>query len=266
MKALFILLLASFAILANATDNNTITDGRSAALGGASASLASLSNPAALSLHPLNQVSAHYSNPYGVEQLSTVSAQLFYSKKLLDFGACFSSFGYDKYNEMRFSGSVSKKLSGKLSMGIRFNYYSILMSEYEDRKTMVSADLGFLATPLPKLTIGFVAEHLLHSAYTTERGEYDLPVNLRLGASLAVSSELLLVGEAEHNSFGDGCVKIGCELVPVEHSAIRIGLMSNPFRPTFGVGYSPGRFSFDVASVYHTVLGFHSQFSMGYTF
>lgn len=266
MKSLFFLLFCCSALGLFAIDNNPIDDARSAALGGASSSLESASNPGASSMHPENLISAHYSNPYGLNELSTVASQLFYSHKMLDFGAAFSSFGYEKYNEMRISAMLSKKLSKNLSFGVRFNYYSIMMSELEDRKTMMSADCGFLLQPTSKLSVGFVAEHLLHSAYSTERGEYDLPVNLRLGANYLLSSELMLVGEVEKNALEDAYLKLGCELLPVEHCAIRIGLVNQPFRPTFGVGYSPGRFVFDVATIYHTVLGFHSRFSMGYKF
>lgn len=249
-----------------AVDNNPITDARISALGDAGVSLISAVNPGSNSLIPRNSVSVHYLNPYGIKELATVSGQLFYANRFVDLGAAVSRFGYDKFNEIRLAGAVSKRLSSRLSLGVRFNYYSLQMSSFEDRKTMITSDIGFLAVPTSKLTLGFVAEHILRTTYTTARGEFELPMTLRFGANYQLTKEFLMVGELSKATDNGALVKIGCELLPIDDVALRIGLMTNPMQPTFGVGYSPGRLAFDVASVYHSVLGFHTRFSMAYKF
>ena len=208
----------------------------------------------------------HYANPYGISELSTSSANLFFKSKVIDYGLAISQFGYEKYNESRLSVNVSKKLSTKLSLGVRLNYFSMLMATEEGRKSTMSSDIGFLVVPLPKLSIGLSASNFIQTAYTTSRGEFELPLTLRTGANFQLFKDLLLVSEIEKEITNDPILKIGCEYLPINEVSLRIGLLSNPSRPTFGVGYSPGRFSFDVASVYHVVLGFHTQFSMQYKF
>ncbi|MEI7676381.1 MAG: hypothetical protein WCJ03_06360 [Bacteroidales bacterium] len=266
MKRNILLIISALAVSAFATDNNAINEARTAALGSASVALISADNPGANSMSPENNISVNYANPFGVQELSTVAGHLFFANKLLDAGLVVSSFGYEKYNETRLAANFSKKLSSRLSMGVRLNYYSLLMSVTEDRKSMMSADVGFLVKPLSNLFIGFAAEHFIRTAYTTARGEFELPLTLRVGANYQVSTDFLMVGEVEKDVIDDTLLKIGCEYTPLKEAALRVGLMNNPFRPTFGVGYCPGRFVFDVASVYHTVLGFHTQFSMGYKF
>ncbi|MFZ4454945.1 MAG: hypothetical protein ACOYOT_01865 [Bacteroidales bacterium] len=266
MRQNIIILLCAISTSVFAIDNNPTTNARSASLGNAGASLISSINPGANSLTPENSASIHYLNPYGIKELSTVSGHLFFHNKVLDFGAVVSRFGYDKFNETRFSASVSKRLSSRLSLGIRLNYYSLLMSSFEERKNIITFDIGFLAVPTPKLTIGFIAEHILRTTYTTDRGEFELPMTLRFGANYQLTKEFLMVGEIAKATDDDVLVKIGGELLPIDDVALRVGLMTNPMRPTFGVGYSPSRLSFDVTSVYHTVLGFHTQFSMAYKF
>ena len=249
-----------------AIDNNQITDARSSALGDAGASLVSAINPASESLTRKSTISVHYRNPYGIKELSTVSGRFFYANKAIDMGATISKFGFEKFNEMRLAASVSKKLSSKLSLGVRLNYYSLLMSSLEERKSMLTGDIGFFVVPTSRLTIGFVAEHLLKTTYTTARGEFELPMALRVGANYRLTKDYLMVVELAQATDDEVVVKIGCELLPMDDVALRMGLMSNPMRPTFGVGYSPRQLSFDLASVYHTILGFHTQFSMGYKF
>lgn len=208
----------------------------------------------------------HYANPYGISELSTSSANLFFKSKVIDYGLAISQFGYEKYNESRLSVNVSKKLSTKLSLGVRLNYFSMLMATEEGRKSTMSSDIGFLVVAIPRLTIGMIARNLIRTSYTTTRGEFELPLTLRLGANYHLIKELLLITEIEKDEISDPILKVGCEYLPLEEVALRMGLLNNPIRPTFGVGYNPGRFAFDVSSIYHTVLGFHTELSLQYKF
>jgi len=249
-----------------AADNNAIFDARTSAMGSASVSLITFDNPGANSLVAASRVSLHYANAYGLKELSTSAAALFYANRILDAGLVVSRFGYEKYNETRLSGNFSKKLSKRLSAGVRFNYYSILMSEEEGAKSTLSTDAGVLMHLLPELTVGASVHNFIRTTYTTARGDFELPLLLRVGANYSFNKDFMIVGELAKSSQDDLLIKMGMEYKPLEEVALRVGLMGEPFQPTFGVGYSPGRFSFDVASVYHTVLGFHTQFSMQYKF
>ncbi|MDD2797777.1 MAG: hypothetical protein PHV20_04210 [Bacteroidales bacterium] len=248
------------------SENNHISDARSSALGDASVSLSSPENPSSNSLHRESSLAIHYANPFGVKELSTVSAQLFYANRMLDLGVSLSRFGYEKYNETTISGYFSRKLSSRLALGVRINYLSLMMSEYEDRKSVLSGDIGFLAEVLPKLTIGMSVDHLLRTKYSTARGDFEMPLILHLGANYRQGKDLMLVAEIEKDNLNDPLLKIGCEYLSLEEVALRIGLLTNPYRPTFGIGYSTGHFVFDVASIYHLILGFNTQFSMKYKF
>ncbi len=249
-----------------AADNNALFDARTSAMGSASVSLVAFDNPGSNSLLPESRASLHYANAYGIKELSTTAASLFYANKVLDAGLIVSRFGYEKYNETRLSGNFSKKLSKRLSAGVRFNYYSILMSAEEGAKSTLSTDAGVLMTILPDLTVGASVHNFIRTTYTTARGDFELPLLLKVGANYTFNKDFMIVGELAKSSQDDMLIKMGMEYKPLNEVALRVGLMGEPFQPTFGVGYAPGRFSFDVASVYHTVLGFHTQFSMQYKF
>lgn len=260
------LLLLSFAWNTFAADNYAISDARSAAIGFASVSLASIDNPGGISLQSESFAGLHYENPYGIKELSKATAVAAFKNRWLDAGLVVSKFGYEKYGETRFAVNFSKKLFAGTSLGIRLNYLSILLSAEEGDKSVMSADVGMLVSPVEKLRIGIEIQNVMRTSYRTLRDEYTLPLVLRAGVNYSVAKELMLISEVEKSIDQPVCFKLGCEYLPLKEIPLRIGLIGTPYRPTFGVGYRISRFVFDVASVYHTVLGFHNLFSMQYKF
>lgn len=245
---------------------NVLSDARTSALGYASVSLQSIDNPSANSFFNKSSISVHYQNPFAVKELTTVAAHLFIANRFLDAAVVVSHFGFEKYNENQVALQVSKRLSSQISVGVRVRYLSLLMAETENRKSVISSDIGFIYSPIRKLVIGFSADNIVSTPYSTARGEYKSSPILRIGANYSVTKELILVGELMSDSKSETVGKAGIEYLPVDQFALRIGAKSSPFCPTFGAGYSPSHFSFDVASLYHAVLGFHTQFSMKYSF
>ena len=249
-----------------ASNNTSLVDAGTVAMGFVVSPVASIVNPGGVSLQDESNVAIHYENDYGIKELSQVTATAAWRNGILDAGVAVSNFGYDKYGETRFAGQLSKRLFAGSSFGVRFNYFSYNMSADEGTKSALSADVGLLVSPVEKIQLGIVAENLVGTSYKTQRDDYSPPLTLRFGVKYQAAKELKLVSEVEKNTEEPVVFKLGCEYLPLKEIPLRIGLIGRPYRPTFGIGYRVSHFVFDLASVYHTVLGFHTLFSMQYKF
>lgn len=249
-----------------ASDNSSFVDAKMAGMGMAGVSTASIHNSGGVSLLEESSVGVHYENLYNVKELSKVTAVGCWRNNLLDVGLVASRFGYEKYGEARFAAQVSKRIAKGASFGVRLSYYSYNMSVEEGRKSAISSDIGLLVSPVAKLQIGVAVENLVNTTYQTQRGEYSPPLSLLFGLSYQAAPDLVLISECEKAVDAPVLLKAGCQYSPLAALAFRVGVIGEPYKPTFGVGYRVSRFAFDVASVYHTVLGFYNVFSMQYKF
>jgi hypothetical protein len=249
-----------------ASNNTSLVEAGDAAMGFVTSPVASVVNPGGISLQNESNVSLHYENDYGVKELSQVTAVGVWKNGAVDAGAVISNFGYDKYGETRFAGQLSKRLSASSSLGIRVNYFSYNISADEGHKSVLSVDVGLLVSPVEKIRMGIVVDNLIGTSYKTQRDEYSLPLTMRFGVMYQAAKDLKLESEVEKNTEEAAVFKIGCEYLPIKEIPLRIGLIGQPYRPTFGIGYRISHFAFDLASVYHIVLGFHTLFSMQYKF
>ncbi len=263
---LMLLLWLCFGLCVVASDECSFVDAQMAGVGFASVSLGAIDNPGGISLRSESYASLNYENRYNLKELSQITAVGVWCNRWLDAGLAVSSFGYEKYGETRFAANISKKLFSGASLGVRLNYLSLLLSDEEGCKSVLSADVGMLVSPVEKLQIGVVVQNFIRTSYRTRRDEYTVPLVLRAGANYSAAKDLKLIGEIGKEVDQPVVFKLGCEYLPLKEIPVRIGLIGAPFRPTFGIGYHISRFAFDVASVYHTVLGFHTLFSMQYKF
>ncbi|MBL4625100.1 MAG: hypothetical protein JKY42_08180 [Flavobacteriales bacterium] len=253
-----------------ASGDNYHIGGRSAAMGNSSVMLQDRwsihHNQAGLAWLEKKSVGVYYESRYTTSQLGLQGgAFILPTEAAGTFGLSISTFGYSLYNETKIGLAYARKLSPMFSVGIQLDYFSIGIGENYGRVGAFSGEIGVLAVLTDNLTVG---AHLFNPSRTriAQYNDEHLPTILRFGASYKFSDKVLMTGEMEKDIDQKPVFKSGLEYNISEPIFIRAGIASNPFVSSFGVGVRLKGFEFDIATSFHSVLGYTPQLSLGYTF
>ena len=223
-------------------------------------------NQAALAFLEESGVGVSYENRFLTQALAMKGLVGAFRTKYGSFGVNVSQFGYSQYNENKFGLGYALKLAKNLSAGVQLNYHHIAFgaSEYGN-VGLLTAEVGFMAKITEKVTLG---AHIfnLNYAKVSDYAEERLPMIFRLGAGYQFSEKFVANAEVEKSVEQDANVKIGAEYKVLEKIALRGGLNTYPFSNSFGFGFSHQGFEIDIATSYHSVLGYSPQASFQYRF
>lgn len=223
-----------------------------------------------------------FHNQAGLAHIESFSAGAFYENKFLvsqmaysgigianplgggTIALSYSNFGFSVYGESKLGLAYALKLSEKFSIGVQANYHNTTINteNYGSANTF-TAEVGFRHQVSKKVSL---AAHIFNPTrsqlndYNDER----LPTILRFGAQYNISDELLVTGEVEKDIDRNALLRAGLEYRPVDVLYIRLGASSQPSLFAFGLGIELGQFQFDLASTYHSILGYSPQVSLSF--
>lgn len=243
---------------------------RSAAMGHASVTnidvWAAHQNQAAAVFLDDAEVGTAYESPFLMSELATVSAATAIPFEKSALTASISQFGYSQYSETRAGVGYGLKLSKRLALGVRFNYFNInFQDDFYGNKGTVTAEVSMLA----KLTDNFIMGAHLYNPTYNEIAEYEsdrLPVILRVGGTYLFSDQFFINLEVEKNIDHPANIKLGAEYSVKEIFFVRGGINTAPFSNSFGFGVILKGLRIDIASQYHYILGYSPQATLGYRF
>lgn len=181
------------------------------------------------------------------------------------FGLSLSNSGYAQYSEFLTGISFGKSFGDKISAGIRLDHLQIAQGAEYGKKQLLMAELGFMSKLSSKLTFG---AHLFNPTRSKihEWQNERVPTVLSAGFAYTFSDKALASLEVEKNSYYAADIRAGLEYKPVREVALRMGFNTRPQTVTFGVGMQFPAFSLDLASSWHSVLGFSPGISLQYHF
>ncbi|MBL4652520.1 MAG: hypothetical protein JKY53_06595 [Flavobacteriales bacterium] len=222
-------------------------------------------NQAGLAWIDEKSAGAYYESRYTISKLGLQGGALVLPTSAGTFGLSVSSFGYSLYNETKVGLAFAKKLSPIFSVGIQLDYFSIGIGDNYGRANIFSGEIGVMAILTDNLTVG---AHLFNPsrASIAQYNNEKMPTILRFGASYTFSEKVLMTAEMEKDIDQKPVFKSGLEYNISDPIFIRAGISSNPFVSSFGVGVRLKGFEFDIATSFHSVLGYTPQLSLGYTF
>ncbi|MEZ4917514.1 MAG: hypothetical protein R2792_00290 [Saprospiraceae bacterium] len=168
--------------------------------------------------------------------------------------------GTESYTEQRFSGGYSRKLSDRFMLGADVHFLRLSQQEYGSANG-VSAGISVLSNPVPTLWLGASVAH----PFGLELAGNRLPARLRIGAAWAYGSNMLLLAEVDKDLDRRAQVKAGLEYAPVTPVRIRIGMRSEPARPSFGLGFQlKNGIHLDAGADWHSTLGVTSGLTLSW--
>ncbi|RZK61098.1 MAG: hypothetical protein EOO59_05900 [Hymenobacter sp.] len=206
-------------------------------------------------LTSLNVTAAALALPLGVVAPATTGQPARASHGVVGFEA--QRFGGSLYNEVRLGAAYGYRL-GVVSIGGRLDVLQVSFQDLGSRRAVLGS-LGGQADVVPeRLTFG-VYLYNLNQAKLANYQDERVPTVLRAGLAYRPSKQMTLLAESEKDIERDAGVKVGLEYLPLPAVAIRAGYASLSQQTTGGVGVRTGKFQFDYAAGWHTVLGL-SQF------
>lgn len=269
MKRAILLTLCTLSLLVRAGDNPPL-GARSMGMAGCGTALSTdvwgmQNNQASIAGIESFQAGIFYESRFLVSELGMKGFAAILPTKSGNFGLNVNSFGYSQYSETKAGLAYARKLGERFSMGIQLDYYNTRIGENYGSSSGVAGEIGILAEPVKNLFVGL---HLFNPTRTRLNGNLDerLPTIMRFGMSYKFSEQVFVIAEAEKDVDFKTTFRGGIEYRPLPVFYIRAGAASNPGMVSMGFGVILKKFRLDVASSFHSVLGFSPSLGLQYGF
>jgi hypothetical protein len=262
---LLFILIPFKCIIAQESQENFPIGGRPAALANAVVMESDIwsvnQNQAGLDEYHQLSIGFYHENKFFVDEYAIDALAIAVPVKPGTFGLSYTYFGYPKYNESKMGLAFGKSFGDKFSAGIQMNYHFVYIDgEYENRHAL-TVEGGIQYKPIDAIRIG------IH-VFNPSRSHFQ-PVNvdtlittLRTGISYSPIEKLWMAVEVEKSIYYNLRVKSGIEYEILKGLFLRTGIITQPFRNTFGLGFNIKRVSADIAFSQTETLGLSPHFSM----
>jgi hypothetical protein len=268
------ILLCSIIVLSSPSlfgqkDNHPV-GARSAAMGNASVTLDDFwslhNNQAGMAFYNKMAAGVYGEDRFLMKELSQGALGLVLPVKGAGvFGVSYNYFGYKLYNESKVGLAYAMAFGKKISGGVQLDYLYTHIGEDYGNHSLFTFELGLRAFIIRGLVLGVHVYNPI-SIKVSKTGNERVPTIFRLGLSYSFSDKALVAVETEKDINQKAQIRVGAEYHLVKPVYLRIGIGTQPFSNSFGVGLQFGKFQCDISASRHQVLGFSPQLSMVYAF
>lgn len=266
LRCFFVYLLFHIPLNNNAIDIYRYITAKAAALGECYSIADGLSNPALYAFETQRKIHLNYCNRYGIKELATFSATFNYPNRYLDAAFIACRYGFDAYNETLLGINVYKALNTKIALGIRINYLLINYADWKNPLGVFTSDVGLLTHPVDKLYLSLLAINPLRTSLAIHQETMSLPSIFLVGMKYNFSKALYGVAELEKDIRYDILLKLGLAYQAFEQISFYIGGYTQPFTPTFGVGWNYKHWNANIGFKRHPVLGIQYLCGLNFDF
>ncbi|MEI7596226.1 MAG: hypothetical protein WCK02_10800 [Bacteroidota bacterium] len=266
-KLFFIIAFSLFSVSTIAQDIFTVSGAKSTALGMTGVCQTDVwsvqNNQAGLAFLEKPSLGVFYDNRFGLKETSLKNAAFALPTKSGTFGLAVNYFGYKLFNQSRIGLAYGKRLSEKISIGIQLNYLQTVTGENYGKSGALAAEIGFYSKISKNTSF---ATHIFNPTRAKVSKYYNeqYPTLIKLGFLNKFSDKTNITIELQKDLNFKPSVNGGIEYHLAKPIYIRLGISSNPFYNTFGIGLEFNRFVIDFSARYHSMLGLSSQFSLNY--
>ena len=235
-----------------AVDNIRTTTVKGLALGINGVTQSLYYNPSIISSATSPTLQVRFVNKFAIKELSTYSLQAIYPNSFASVAVSAATFGSSFYRNSSVGLTLSKSFLKQWAVGASFYYQKIVLPTVQLNQQMV--DVGVTYTPNASVTVALSALNVLSDC------------SIRLGATWGIVSQVALLTELVYDSNKFSSVSFGIEYELLQSFYLRAGLIAPTVQPSFGLGYSIGKFTLDVGCSYHAQLGMSSGAGLNVTF
>ena len=200
-------------------------------------------------------------NRFLISDFSTGAIAFILPVKKGAFGFNYSNFGNQNYAIHSSGLGYAMRLGENFSAGIKINYLFLDLGENYGSRSIFSADIGLNTQLSSALTMGVV----LKNPTLSKLSEFDderMPTSIQIGLDYAVSDQLNTIISFEKDLLFPSSLRAAILYRPVETIILKGGVGTNPTSFGFGIGTNIKRFTIDIGSQYHQILGFSPEISI----
>jgi hypothetical protein len=221
-------------------------------------------NPAGLAYIAPLEAGVFYSNRFLLGEMATKGGQVGVATKFVNLGASLSHYGYSEYNEMLIGASLARTFSDKFALGMKFDYYSVMLSPQEGSRGSLLVQIGMMLKPTENLSIGFSAFNPIQSKLSDLSLDKQAPSIYSLGGSYKFGDSFRWSVQLDKEVRSDLLGSTMFTYQIVEQLQVRVGGYISPFVPLLGVGTSFKNFELNVNAEYHSTMGVNLASTLTY--
>ena len=194
-------------------------------------------------------------------QYSLITVGLPLLKNILAFDL--STYGFSLYRELRLGVAYSINLSPQFSLGLKFNYHQLILGENLGNSSSFYPDIGSNYRFNEKLELAILFQNITLSK-KNKNWQQVWPVVSTAGIKYEVNKLVHMYVESEIELEHDISFRYGIEYNFKTLLTLRAGISSRPATFSFGIGLVLKNFKVDLASSYHSIVGFSPAISILY--
>lgn len=220
-------------------------------------------NPAGIGRITGSQLTAFYSQPFGLKELSFGVVGYVHRLPWGCFGLGYETFGNRLYEEKTYLLSYGQALEKRISIGANLRVMRLWIEGYGS-DTAFGLDFGLLAKLGKGLNWGIFTRNL--NTPRIGRAKEKLPQSLTAGLSFRPVEGLIIGCDVYKDIRFPSQVRVGQEYRVLPYLTLRMGVVTNPSRFAAGFGLDLKMFKIDYAFFTHRALGASHQTSLTINF
>ncbi len=179
-------------------------------------------------------------------------------------GFTITNYGVFELSSFMRSGASFVRTFGHFSASVNVNYHQFVVQAYQSERQF-SADLGFQFRGIDHLSLGLFWRNIAQAKFST-LVDQRIVQEVGVGALAQVTSQLDAVVDVWREHPETWRHRSGLVYRISEQFCLRGGFVSIPFQYTAGVGFTSGKWAFDLASAFHVTLGSSPRLALSYAF
>ena len=180
-------------------------------------------------------------------------------------GLMYSHKGFANFRNHKMAYAFARGFGEKLSVGLKLIYQRLSYSKEMDASNYIGFDLGFRSIINKKLILAVLFKNPANIFYSYTAAPPE-PSIINIGALISTSDDLNLYVSIIKILNLHTTINAGIEYSIHQKVNIRLSCTPSPFVLAFGIGLKYNRFTIDLASSYHHILGFTPCISIRNTF
>lgn len=224
-------------------------------------------NPAPLSELKVPQLLVQVENRYIITALSTKCFSIAYPTNYFVSGIAFSYFGFSLYHEMMLGMAFSRNFSDKFNIGLQFNYLTAYFLSSNSYHGTFFPQIG-LNFPLNKnFVLGFHVFNPIQAKIKSDITTKRLPAIFSFGFSTKFSTNFVWKVQTDKEISSNYRLATAVDYQITEKLRFQAGVYGYEYLiPCLGFGCKFKRFSLDLVTELHPLLGLTTMAAMKFMF
>jgi hypothetical protein len=219
-----------------------------------------VNNPSQMSWNKNWQMGLYNEQRYFIKQLRLSNISVVVPTKIIDVGASISYYGFEDFNQQRYTVSASKKINQNLSIGVQLNSIHTNINHYGNVQTFVIGG-GLTYKPTDRILLGFTIYNPNQKKISSNISD-DLPTYARFGMEAKISNKVYTLLEVEQILNETLTPRAAIRYEPHKRVRLAIGFSGHPTVFNYGAGLKISQFIIDMSASTNPRLGSSYQLSL----